>query len=86
MEITEVDINKANATLDKLTNRLKLKNDAALSRALQVAPPVISKIRHGSLPFGVSLVVRAHEITGIPVRDLKKWLGQESLRPMLMAA
>lgn len=34
-----------NNLLDSLIEKLHLKNDAALSRALEVAPPVISKIR-----------------------------------------
>ncbi len=36
--------------LASLISRLSLKNDAALSRALEVSPPVISKIRHRRLP------------------------------------
>ena len=39
-----------NNLLDSLIEKLHLKNDAALSRALEVAPPVISKIRHRRLP------------------------------------
>ncbi len=38
-----------NNLLDTLIEKLHLKNDAALSRALEVAPPVISKIRHRRL-------------------------------------
>ena len=38
--------------LDTLRERMQLKNDAALSRLLEVAPPVISKIRHRALPVG----------------------------------
>jgi len=41
--------------LTSLIHMLKLKNDAALSRALEVAPPVISKIRHRRLPVGASM-------------------------------
>lgn len=48
----------ANGLLDTLTEKLQLKNDAALSRALEVAPPVISKLRHGRLHVGDSLIVR----------------------------
>ena len=44
--------------LDSLIERLNLKNDAALSRALEVAPPVISKIRHRRLPVGASMLIR----------------------------
>ncbi len=52
-----------NHLLDTLRERMKLKNDAALSRALEVAPPVISKIRHRTLPVGASLLIRMHEVT-----------------------
>jgi len=47
-----------NGLLDAITARLNLKNDAALSRLLEVAPPVISKLRHFRLPVGDSLIVR----------------------------
>ena len=46
--------------LDALLDRLVLKNDAALARALEVAPPVISKIRHRRLPVGASILIRMH--------------------------
>ncbi|NHQ93337.1 helix-turn-helix transcriptional regulator [Janthinobacterium lividum] len=48
------------------------KNDAALARALEVAPPVISKIRHGRLPIGASLLIRMHEVFDVPIRELKR--------------
>lgn len=47
-----------NRLLDAIIERLNLKNDAALSRALEVAPPVISKIRHARLPVGASMLIR----------------------------
>jgi len=67
----------ANAFLDKIINHFRLKNDAALSRKLEVAPPVISKIRHGRLPVGASLLIRVHEITDISISDLKQVLAGE---------
>ena len=57
--------------LDAVMAKLDLKNDAALSRALEVAPPVISKIRHGRLPVGPSLLIRMHEVTDMAIRELK---------------
>lgn len=57
--------------LDAVMAKLGLKNDAALSRALEVAPPVISKIRHGRLPVGATLLIRMHEVTDIAIRELK---------------
>jgi hypothetical protein len=60
-----------NAMLDKL----KLKNDAALSRALEVAPPIISKIRHRRLPVAASILIRMHEVSNLPISELRELLG-----------
>lgn len=56
--------------LDAVTKKLQLKNDAALSRALGVMPPVISKIRHRTLTTGPALLLRILEVTDLSVRDL----------------
>jgi hypothetical protein len=61
--------------LDALIEKLHLKNDAALSRALEVAPPVISKIRHRRLPVGASLLIRMHEVSELSIRDLRVLMG-----------
>lgn len=61
--------------LDALIAKLKLKNDAALSRALAVAPPVISKIRHRTLPIGATILLRMHEISDFSIRELKALMG-----------
>ncbi|QBE66810.1 hypothetical protein [Pseudoduganella lutea] len=61
--------------LDTLAERLSAKNDAALSRALEVAPPVLSKIRHGRLPVGATILLRMHEASGIPIRELRDLMG-----------
>lgn len=52
-----------------------MKNDAALSRTLEVAPPVISKIRHRRLPVGASMLIRMHEVTDMSVAELRELLG-----------
>ena len=59
-----------NKFLDLVISHLYLKNDAALARELDVRPPVISKMRHGKLPFGAILVIRTHELTNWPVKDI----------------
>lgn len=64
-----------NKLLDSVIQKLNLKNDASLSRLLEVAPPVISKIRHNRLPVGASLLVRMHEVTGLTIRELREILG-----------
>lgn len=49
----------------------KVKNDAALSRAIGCAPPVISKIRHRVLPMPLGMLVVVHEFSGIKTLDIK---------------
>jgi plasmid maintenance system antidote protein VapI len=61
-----------NDLLDMLLDKPGMKNDAALDRALEVAPPVISKIRHGRLPIGASLLIRMHEVFDVSIRELKR--------------
>jgi hypothetical protein len=64
-----------NKLLDALCERLKLRNDAALSRLLEVAPPVISKIRHRRLPVGASMLLRMHEECNLTISELRRLMG-----------
>lgn len=64
-----------NALLDALIKKMKLKNDAALSRALDVHPPVISKIRHLTLPVGATMLIKMHELSDYSVRELRDLMG-----------
>jgi plasmid maintenance system antidote protein VapI len=64
-----------NQLLDFLISKLQLKSDAALARMLEVAPPVLSKIRHHRLPVGASMLVRMNEVTGLSIRDLRDLMG-----------
>ena len=58
-----------------LIGRLKLKNDAALSRAVEVSPPVVSKIRHRRLPVTASLLIRMHEVSTLSIAELRQLMG-----------
>jgi hypothetical protein len=64
-----------NNLIDCLIEKLHLKNDAQLARALEVAPPIISKIRHRKLPVGASILIRMHEVSELSIRDLRTILG-----------
>ena len=61
-----------NKLLDTLIEKLHLKNDAELSRVLEVQPPIISKIRHRKLNVGATILLRMHEKSNIPIRELKE--------------
>lgn len=78
MTTTRADQPGLPAFLDFLIEQLGLKNDATLSRELGVAPPVISKMRHGRLPLGPSLILMLHETYGMVVADIRARLAGEA--------
>ena len=73
--VPETAIYTPDNLLDAIIAKLGLKNDAALSRALEVAPPVISKIRHRTLPIGATILLRMHEVSDFSIRELKALMG-----------
>lgn len=75
-----------NRVLDAIIAKLRLKNDAALSRLLEVAPPVISKIRHNTLPIGATILLRMHEVSDISIGELRELMIKEDAVPELLAA
>ena len=68
-----------NVLLDSVITKLCLKNDAALSRALEVQPPVISKIRNSRLPVGDTMLCRMHEASGMSIAALRTLAGVKPL-------
>lgn len=64
-----------NRLLDTLLEHMHLANDAALARALETTPPVISKVRHRRIPIGASLLIRIHEETGLNIKELRELMG-----------
>ena len=61
--------------LDHLLSAKQLKNDAALSRVLAVAPPVISKMRHHRLPVGPAIKIRILESFDMTVHQINELIG-----------
>ncbi|MEC5159544.1 hypothetical protein ACFDR9_001808 [Janthinobacterium sp. CG_23.3] len=61
--------------LDKVSEQLRVSNDAALSRVLKIAAPVISKIRHGHLPVRAFFLLRMNEVSGLSIVELCAVLG-----------
>lgn len=64
-----------NRLLDEVLSRLRLKNDAALSRALGVPPPTLSKLRHHRLPVAAWLIIQIHDVTRMSIDDIRNLLG-----------
>jgi hypothetical protein len=68
----------ASDLMDQVTDLLNLKNDAALSRALKVPPPIISKLRHKYTEFGPLYIIKVHKVTGWPILKIESMLGIEN--------
>jgi hypothetical protein len=66
---------KACDLLDALIKHLSLKNDAALSRALELAAPLISKLRNDGLPVSAFVLIRMHEVSGLSIAELRGLMG-----------
>lgn len=64
-----------NRLLDALKDLLKLDSDVALSRVLDVPPPLISQIRHRGYPVGPSILIRMHDVSMLSVRELREIMG-----------
>ncbi|MCC7717402.1 hypothetical protein [Janthinobacterium lividum] len=66
--------------LDAVIDFLGLKNDAALGRELQVAPPILSKVRNGGLPVSAAILLRMHEASGLSIHELRACMGDHRKR------
>ncbi len=67
----------ASTLLDYFKNERLLKNDAAISRALNVQPPTISKLRSGRIPMGPTILLTLMEELGIKAAKLRYLVGDK---------
>ena len=56
-------------------------SDADLARKLDVAPPVISKMRKGAIPLGASLMLNIHETFSTPIAEIRDLAGKQDVTP-----
>lgn len=85
LKMPDSSVYDPNRVLDAIIARLRLKNDAALSRVLEVAPPVISKIRHNTLPIGATILLRMHEVSDFSIRELRALMVRADAHEGLLA-
>jgi len=64
-----------NRLLDAAIASLALKNDAALSRTLGVAAPLLSKVRHRRQPVAGELMIRIHDATTLSIAEIRDLMG-----------
>jgi hypothetical protein len=80
LPLFERDDYQPNHWLDRVMLALDVKSDAALARAMRVPPSTISKVRHRRMPINSSLLLNAHELTEISIRDLRAIMGDVHTR------
>jgi plasmid maintenance system antidote protein VapI len=60
--------------IDYLLNRLELRSDAALSRAIGLPHPIVSRLRHGKCTVSAGILLKLHDTTGLPVEELRTYI------------
>lgn len=73
--MSETNTDAVNRFIDSVIKHTEVKNDAALCRLLDVAPPVISKIRHGRIGVSGDMKIIIHEKTGISIAEIQAALA-----------
>ena len=58
--------------LDYLIKHHGYKNDAAISVGTEISKGTISKIRNGKLKTSAEIMIKLHEMYGIPIAELKE--------------
>lgn len=66
------------ALFDTVMKQQKCKNDAALSRVLEVDPGALSRMRNEKLKVGAVLILRIHKLTKISVEDIEAMIGDKN--------
>lgn len=61
--------------LDGLIARLGVHSSSALARVVGLSPSVISKVRHHRLTISGEILLKIHESTDIPIRELRRMMG-----------
>ena len=64
----------------RLKDFFKVRSLSAVARAISVAPSVLSKVQRHELAVSSHLLMKVHEVTSIPVRELRAWMGDD--RPL----
>lgn len=66
-------------SIDQLFSTIKreygLRFDAELARFLRVSTPTISRLRSGDMELTAGVILRIHELTGMPVQTIRELSG-----------
>ena len=67
--------------LDELQYKFKVKNDRQLAKALNVSTPVLSRIRNNKSAVSAEIMIRIHEVYGMPIAEIKALCVEASSDP-----
>lgn len=67
----------SNKAVDWMLKRLNCKNDCELARKLGVDRQRISLTRHRKCAVGDKIIIKLHELTGMPTLYIKSHLGMQ---------
>lgn len=60
---------------ERLCTRLGVRSYSALGRAIGLSPSVVSKVRNRRLAISSEILLKIHDATDIPLRELRRWMG-----------
>jgi lambda repressor-like predicted transcriptional regulator len=60
-----------------LMARLQARSLSSLSRKIDVSPSVLSKVMRRELPISSRILIKIHDSTGLPIRQLRTWMGDD---------
>lgn len=66
--------------LDRLCQKLGARSLSALGRVVGLSPSVLSKVKRRRLAVSSEILLKIHDATDIPVRELRQWMGD--MRPL----
>jgi hypothetical protein len=69
-----------NKLLDRVAEKLEVKDDFALARTLELSHALLGKMRHGKQRIGATILLRMQEFSGISIGRLKQILGDRRAR------
>lgn len=67
-----------NRLINKVQEKMRIQSDLQLAIAISVDRTTIAKIRKKKVPVGASMLLRLHDLTGLPAKELRKWMGVEA--------
>lgn len=63
------------ALFERLYQRLGVKSYSALGQVIGLSPSVVSKVRNRKVAISSEILLKIHDATDIPLRELRRWMG-----------